>query len=746
MKTLIIDIETDSLDPSVIWVAVTKDVETGEVNVYRRPDLDPVGLIATLRGVDCLVGHNCLGFDLPVLERLVPGFKRTPHVIDTLVVSRLLDFGLDGGHSLEAWGLRLGCKKGDFNDFSALTEEMVEYCIQDVEVTAKLHHRFRNYLKPESRWAAAVRIEHFMAVVCRDIHVNGFHFSIDECKKLKYNIDKELEKLDEEIIEAFPPRPKLLREVHPRATKHGTINRSDFRWVRDGDLTPYSVDAPFSLIEYVEFNPGSVPQIVERLNEAGWKPTEKTKGHLQAERDKNEEKLVKLRVTGWKVSESNLDSLPDYSSLELWLDKCRVKLPQTDESINELITNLTPTESGQQQEHIITNIHDVIGISNLDVITELVSTTLTQCQMPSEVSARFVKETNHSWSIIVTPTGTYVDCSVPCATDTWGGLRDTPIPRQTISRNRAAKLLAKRIKYASRSRVLNEWIVNFREDHRVHGTVNPIGAWTHRCSHDKPNIGNIPRDDALFGREMRSFWSVPDGSYLVGVDAEGIQLRVLAHYIKDKRFTESLISGKKEDGTDPHSLNKLALGSPCRSRNDAKTFIYAWLLGAGTAKVAEILGCSFSEAKKAGLDFIEFYPGLKVVKTEIIPNDAARGYFEGFDGRYVKIFGDDEGSRRHFALAGYLQNGETLIMKRAAEIWYPKLQKEKVPFKLVNFVHDEWQTQVDADYDTAHYVATTQADAIREAGEIFGLDCPMAGSILSGHGGIAIGKNWYFTH
>lgn len=668
-RTIIIDIETDSLTPTVIWCAVCIDCSTGEVHEFRRPDITPDPLIEFLETSGTWVGHNVINFDIPSLVRLVRGCKRPTLVIDTLVLSRLLDFNRVGGHSLESWGERLGCKKTPFNDFSQLTDEMVSYCRQDTQVNLLLYKKFLPYIN-STRWAASIRLEHFIAEELHQVHCNGFHFDVDTARNLWYTINKEVIELDEQLKYCFPPKASFIREVTPRLTKFGTLNRGDFRWARDGDLSAFN-GGPFSLIEYIEFNPGSPSQIVSRLNEAGWKPTEKTKGHSLFLREKDRDtpeaktKAIKYAEYGWTVSETNLNTLPDTAPL-------------------------------------------------------------------------------------------------------------------------AAKTLAKRIKYASRVRVLTEWIKSCHDDHRIHGHINHIGAWTQRCSHDKPNTGNIPRDDAVFGREFRSLWGVNDG-YLVGVDAEGIQLRVLAHYINDEAFTRSVTEGKKEDGTDPHSLNKRALGSPCKSRNDAKTFIYAWLLGAGIGKVSAILGCSHAEAKNAVDDFITFYPGLAMVKNDIIPRDAARGYFEGFDGRYIKIRGDDTSSREHFCLGGYLQSGEAIIMKTAKEIWIPRLRKEGVPFKLVNFVHDEWCTQVpkcdsfvyrEITFETKHlkslvgttydleiisqddllvkavqrvpenalYIAEVQAEAIKLAGKSMGLRCPMAGSILSGHGPIAIGQNWYMTH
>jgi DNA polymerase-1 len=287
---------------------------------------------------------------------------------------------------------------------------------------------------------------------------------------------------------------------------------------------------------------------------------------------------------------------------------------------------------------------------------------------------------------------------------------------------------------------------------RIHGSFNPLGAWTHRMSHDKPNVGNIPSfnssqpDKTPYSDKMRALWAVPPDRYLVGVDAESIQLRIFGHYINDREFINALISGRKEDGTDPHSLNRDALGRVCKSRDAAKTFIYAWLLGAGIEKVATILGCTRDEAAMAVESFIQRYPGLVFLREQIIPEDAARGWFEGFDGRCVRIRGDDDGSRRHFALAGYLQNGEVIIMKRALIRWTHEADRLKIPYWLANFVHDEYQTETIRDMDVARELAELQADSIRIVGEELNLRCPFAGSIMNGHGKLAIGDNWMETH
>jgi DNA polymerase-1 len=624
---IVLNIEANGLTPDKVWAIACKDLVTGDVREWTYP-IDAAAFLDYWSSVVLCVGHNVISYDLPVLSRLVEGF-RTPEVIDTLVVSRLLDFSRDGGHSLRAWAETLKIHKNPQPTFDWNNPELGPYCLENVLVTEKLYEVFLPYLN-SPRWKPAIETEHFTANVLQQMHENGFYLDIDKVRNLRYNILEELDKLDGHISEAFPPKVKYLREVTPRLTKFGTLNRNDFRWA--GDDLSYFNGGSFSLISYEDFNPGSPSQIVDRLNQAGWKPTERTKGYLTAQREKDKEKLAKLETTAWMVSETNLQTLPD---------------------------------------------------------------------------------------------------TAPAA----------------------ARSLAMRIMLASRARTLKEWIGNCDpKDSRIRGTVNGLGAWTHRCSHVRPNTGNIPTPQPLdktstalkvraneIDSQLRTFWGAEPGSWLVGVDAEGIQLRVLAHYMNDPRFTFAVTSGNKDDGTDPHTLNKIALGSPCKSRADAKTFIYAWLLGAGVGKVSQILGCTGGEARKACEDFISYYPGLQAVKEQQIPSDASRGYFEGFDGRLVRIVGEDTGSKEHFALAGYLQNGEVIVTKRSLQIWHPKLQKEKIPFKLVNFVHDEFQIEVTADRQTAEYVMEVVKDSIRQAGEELNLRCPMSGSG-------SIGRNWFETH
>lgn len=635
MRELIVDIETEGLEnPKKLWVTVFRDVSNPEKPIVFRnlhlPHNHPKFHDFIHKEPTLLIGHNLIQFDLPVLERLVGYYHDPKFVVDTLVISRLLTYNIAHGHSLEAWGVRLNTPKSSFNDYSRYSPELEKYCIQDTLVTLKLYE----YLKPwvsNPQWKESLRIEHDSAYNCRKMTENGFNFDIQGATELHEKISQELKTLDSELELSFPPKPTLLRVVTPKRTSKGAISLLSIPKSVFPDLSVLSENVPFSFFTMEVFNPGSPKQIVERLSEAGWKPTEKTKGHIQCERDLRrerdpnkrkilQEKLENYKVYGWKVSEENLQTLPP----------------------------------------------------------------------------------------------------------------DAP---------EAARKLVRRLLLASRKSTLEEWLQAYNPSTGcIHGNFNHIGAWTHRKSHNGPNVANIPSGGTPYAHEMRSFWIAPKGALLVGVDADSIQLRILAHYMNDEAFTKALLEGKKEDGTDAHTMNMRALGPICKSRDDAKTFIYAWLLGAGFEKIAQILRCTIKEAKEACNNFLQAYPGLKKLKEEKIPQDTANGYFEAIDGRLILC------NNSHLMLAGYLQSGESIAMKKANQIWLTELDKRSIKYKQVNDVHDEWQTIVADDMELAVEVAKIQAEALRITGEYFNLNCPLAGSFIDGKGNYTIGKNWSQTH
>src|SRR6056300_1071524 len=132
-NTVFLDIEADGLNPTKIHCVVTKrSNEAHLTHLSRRSLMDELAK----GGKVC--GHNLIGYDLPVMRKLWGIRIPSDRVVDTLVLSRLFHPDLDGGHSLAAWGGRLGFAKGEHNEWDELSPEMIEYCKRDVDVTQRL--------------------------------------------------------------------------------------------------------------------------------------------------------------------------------------------------------------------------------------------------------------------------------------------------------------------------------------------------------------------------------------------------------------------------------------------------------------------------------------------------------------------------------------------------------------------------------------------------------------------------------
>jgi len=650
---VIVDIEANSLHaPSQVWLIVCKDIETNSYHIFRNLTTDDTERkrFNDFRSNSSIhwIGHNFLGYDYPVLlaHNLLCSGDIERHCTDTLIVSKLIDYPRQG-HSIEDYGLEFQCPKIKFNDWTKWSQELEDYCIRDVDICHRIYTKYLGYLNRKEH-IPSINLEHRFQLVTNTLSTNGFSFNQRKSKDLLTQIQGQLDSLDKDIAIAFPKKLKLIREVTPKETKYGTISLTSIPKELRSSTETLSIGAPFSYCKWETFNPSSHKQIISVLTEAGWKPVEKTKTHIDTERE-----LGKLKYTK--------------------------RTPELDLRLKELYTKLEIMKKAGWR----------VNEANLDTLPQT-----------------------------------------------------APAP---------ARFLAKRILLESRRRTLTEWLSLVSPEGRIHGKFYGIGAWTHRMAHQKPNTANIPlefRNNGTknpYGKELRSLWQAPRNRLLVGVDAEGIQLRIFAHYINDAEFTEALVNGKKENKSDPHSLNQTILGPVCKSRQAAKRFVYALLLGAGNGKLTEILECSREEADAALQRLMDRYQGFTHLKQTAIPANAKRGWFRGLDGRAVRIPGDTVGQRKHLCMSGYLQNGEAIVMKRATLKWHDKLKEYNSI--LVNLVHDEWQTEVPNNMEVALRVAQIQADSLREVGEELKLLCPLAGSYWNDDDkDYTIATNWSKTH
>ena len=286
-----------------------------------------------------------------------------------------------------------------------------------------------------------------------------------------------------------------------------------------------------------------------------------------------------------------------------------------------------------------------------------------------------------------------------------------------------AELIASYLLVGKRIAQVSSWLEAVNEDtQRVHGYVNTNGAVTGRMTHSKPNLAQVPSSSSLYGPECRSCWIVDSGYKLVGIDASGLELRMLAHYMNDADYTNTILTG------DIHTANQLAAGLD--TRNQAKTFIYAYLYGAGDEKIGSIAGGGRNVGRKLKAKFLEGTPALAVLKDNVATS-ASKGYLTGLDGRKVFIRSE------HAALNSLLQSAGALIMKQALIILDKYATIWGINYKIVGNIHDEFQVEVRE--DQAGKFGSLAASCIEAAGIHFKLRCPLAGDYK-------IGNSWAETH
>jgi DNA polymerase I-like protein with 3'-5' exonuclease and polymerase domains len=291
-----------------------------------------------------------------------------------------------------------------------------------------------------------------------------------------------------------------------------------------------------------------------------------------------------------------------------------------------------------------------------------------------------------------------------------------------------AKMIAEYFLLQKRVAQIESWIEAAGKDGRVHGRVITNGAVTGRMTHSSPNMAQVPNGGSVYGHECRECWTVEDDKVLVGCDASGLELRMLAHYMNDPKYTDAVVNGKSSEGTDIHTLNMKAAG--LQTRDQSKTFIYAWLYGAGPSKIGSIVGGSAKEGEKLMAKFLAQTPSLKVLKDKV-SKFAAKGYVPGLDGRKIWVRSE------HSALNSLLQGAGAVVMKKALVIFNEKIDNNGWCVKMVANVHDEFQFEVSP--DIADVVGAAARQSIIDAGVAFNLRCPLDGEFKKG-------KTWKQTH
>lgn len=541
-----LDLEADGLNPTTIWCVVTR--ENGVDTVHTTPDT----LCKALEGSVSVVGHNLIGYDLLVLKRLWGLSVASERVVDTLVLSRLFDPSKSGGHSLRNWGNELGFPKGDHSDFSCLSQEMIDYCIQDVAVTEAVHQKLTKDMQEFSE--DCIKLEHEVQFIIQQQERNGWVLDQRLANDLCATFKEGMYAIESELQEMFPP---IVEE---------RISEKTGKRLKD---------------KVTVFNVGSRQQVAERLATKGAK----------------------------------------------WNQKTPSGKPVVDE--------------------------------------------------------KTLRENEH-------------------------------VPE-------AAKVL-EYLTLQKRYAQVHSWLEAVEDDGRVHGRVISNGAVTGRMTHQSPNMAQVPASHSPYGHECRSCWTIPEGYKLVGFDASGLELRMLAHYMDDKEFTNVLLT------EDIHTRNQVAAG--LETRPQAKTFIYAFLYGAGDAKIGSIVGGSAADGAELKHRFLRNTPSLNSLR-ERVNRASGRGYLRGLDGRRLRVRSE------HAALNTLLQAAGAIVMKKALVILDEYARQWSLDYKFIGNIHDEVQAEVVTNH--ADKYGWLAVECLKASGVAFDLRCPLDGEYK-------VGTTWAETH
>lgn len=269
----------------------------------------------------------------------------------------------------------------------------------------------------------------------------------------------------------------------------------------------------------------------------------------------------------------------------------------------------------------------------------------------------------------------------------------------------------------------NAWLKLVGDDDRIHGQLDTLGAVTGRCTHRKPNVAQTPSGRAFKGKECRELFKAKKGYRIVGVDASGLELRMLAHYMAkwDKgAYGKQVLEG------DIHTVNQEAAGLD--TRDQAKTFIYAFLYGAGDAKIGSIVGGKAKEGKELKTKFFKTLPALEKLITAVTKS-ATKGYVTGLTGRRLYI------RSPHSALNSLLQSAGAYVMKYYTVALYNNLKGYDV--QMVGNIHDEVQMEV----------LESQVDEVKKIAEAsFAEVTDLLDFRIKLEGEAQDGTTWYDTH
>jgi hypothetical protein len=375
---LVFDIETDGLDATLIWCLVIQDIETKKV--YSFTDYDDKYMsvsdgLKMLEKASCLIGHNIIGYDLPMIEKITGLNLFDKKIHDTWIMSQTLNYNRGHKHGLGSWGDHLGYAKFEYDDWSTYTEGMMKYCIRDVSLNARVYDILLKELQDQSTTKPLItkglRAEHDAAIFEARVRMKGWLFDVDGAHRLHKQMTDELNAIEDRIHPNLPEMTIWVDKAPKKAkyTKKGAFTAVTRRLLReylDGnepDEMEWNPEQEFQRSYKTQVTLKNMEEIKEYLYTIGWKPDDWNYKKVGYEFHKTSPKLTSTSLALLGDIGKDIDryytTRSRKSILEGWLEavkdgrlhgKMWVIGTPTFRARHEIITNLPSVEAAWGKE------------------------------------------------------------------------------------------------------------------------------------------------------------------------------------------------------------------------------------------------------------------------------------------------------------------------------------------------------------------------------------------------------------
>lgn len=694
MKRVTIDIESNDLlanmldysslpyklnDYAKLWCVVIRDIDTDELVVLNSETGNTITkeqLESALNGVTEIVGHNGIKFDFLVLKMFgvldyeigylgKPDklFGRDIKVTDTLIRSRLFHPDRNGGHSLKAWGLRLGEHKGDFTDFHNYSNTMLEYCIQDTHVTTLIYKELEKEYNSYTGWAKAEKLENKLADLAVRRETYGFWFDKELAIKCVDDLTIKMQKLQDNVNPLLPPKP-----MGKTAIKAYTPPKIQFK--ADGSLAA-------SIIKFADKHDAEISGDLFIYKGHSYKlpltePIETTELASISDLDHVKSYLISL---GWNPSE--------FKVRDLTKDTKKQSLPYA-KRVETLDRWLNQTfDEGKYKYHRLQE----LGLgTNKAVVREKLLSKLADdkpVRVPTSPAVRVGIEKELCPNLI--SLGSKVDFANDFTLFLTYKHRKSSIAGGDID------------DMDFDDEVPSTGLLSmYREsDGRIPTPAIEIGSNTHRYRHI--GVCNVPRVSSIYGSEMRSLFGCGKGMFQLGFDFSSLEARIQGHYIMDFNgadLAKQLLASKPND---IHSVTGKKLNL---TRDQAKSISYMLMYGGSASKAKKMLGISQQEAEDLVQQYWSSVQPLSDLRDKVAEAWRKRGreYVVGIDGRKIIT------RSQHSLLNALFQSGGVICAKYSTVFLFELLESQGLkcnPFEYSSLdvcsmieYHDELQLAV----------------------------------------------------